>query len=76
MAIQAEHLRHTRDVVVDLIAADTGQPAEQVEADSRRDRWFTAEEAVAYGFVDRVLADSEDVRAASVTARPVGLVRR
>ena len=42
-----------------------------VERDSRRDRWFSAEEALAYGFVDRIVATMDDVRPASV--RPLGL---
>lgn len=53
--IQAEDLRHTRDTVLGLIAEHTGQPLERVVADSQRDRWYTAEEAVAYGFVDHVV---------------------
>ena len=55
--IQADDLRHTRDTVLGLIAADTGQPIERVREDSRRDRWFTAEEALEYGFVDRIVDD-------------------
>ena len=55
IAIQAEDLRRTRDTVLGLIAADTGQSVEQVELDSRRDRWFSAEESVAYGFVDHIV---------------------
>jgi ATP-dependent Clp protease protease subunit len=55
--IQADDLRYTRDTILGLVAADTGQPVERVREDSRRDRWFTAEEAVEYGFVDRVVDD-------------------
>ena len=69
--IQADHLRRTRDVVLALVAADTGQPVERVEEDSRRDRWFSAEEALAYGFVDQVVAHVDDVR--PTTPRRVGL---
>jgi ATP-dependent Clp protease, protease subunit len=59
--IQADDLRRTRDTVVGLIAEHTGQSAETVERDSRRDRWFTAEEAREYGFVDHVIASVDDV---------------
>lgn len=52
--IQAEDLRHTRDTVLGLIAEHTGQPLERILADSQRDRWYTAEQAVAYGFIDHV----------------------
>lgn len=62
IAIQADELRHTRDTVLRLIAADTGQPEAQVELDSRRDRWFTAEAARDYGFVDRIVTTLEEIR--------------
>lgn len=61
IAIQADDLRHTRDTVLALIAAHTGQELGAVERDSRRDRWFTAAEAVNYGFVDRVIDRVDDV---------------
>ena len=61
IAIQADDLRHTRDTVLGLIADDTGQPVDQVERDSQRDRWFTAEEAREYGFVDFVVESLEDL---------------
>lgn len=53
--VQADDLRHTRDVVLGLIAEDTGRPPEQVFEDSLHDRWFTAEEARDYGFVDGIV---------------------
>lgn len=53
--IQAENLEHTKSVMLGLIAEHTGQPLETIERDSLRDRWFTAEEARSYGFVDQVL---------------------
>lgn len=60
--IQAEDLRHTRDTVLGLIAEDTGQPLERVRADSERDRWFTAPQAQAYGFIDGIVDDLAAVR--------------
>jgi ATP-dependent Clp protease protease subunit len=74
IAIQADDLRHTRDTVLALISHDTGQNVETVERDSRRDRWFSAEEAVAYGkhgFVDAVVSSIDEVQ--SVVRRPLGL---
>ena len=50
--IQAEQMLHIKKQMAALIAEHTGQPLEQIERDSDRDRWFTAEEAKAYGFVD------------------------
>lgn len=71
IAIQADGLRRTRDTVLALIAADTGQPVERVEEDSRRDRWFDAQEALAYGFVDAIVERVEEVLPSR--RRPVGL---
>lgn len=64
--IQADDLRHTRDTVLGLISTHTGQPLEVVERDSRRNRWFTAEQARDYGFVDDLTPRG---------ARTVGLAR-
>ena len=55
IAIQAEQMIHTKKLLIDLIAQHTGQPVDQVEADSDRDRWFTAEQAQDYGFIDHVI---------------------
>ncbi|MGA8247942.1 MAG: ATP-dependent Clp protease proteolytic subunit [Nocardioides sp.] len=71
IAIQADDLRHTRDTVLRLISEDTGQDVETVERDSRRDRWFSAQEALDYGFVDAVVSSIEEVQ--SVVRRPLGL---
>ena len=43
IAIQAEQMIYTKKLMMELIAQHTGQPVEQIEADSDRDRWFTAE---------------------------------
>ena len=61
IAIQADDLRQTRDTVLACIAEDTGQPVQQVEEDSRRDRWFTAQEALDYGFIDTIVGSLHDV---------------
>lgn len=55
--VQADDLRHTRDTVLGLIAADTGQPIDRIFTDSLHDRWFTAEQAREYGFVDHIVGD-------------------
>ncbi|WP_298460180.1 ClpP family protease [uncultured Cellulomonas sp.] len=60
--LQAQDLRHTRDTVLGLVAEHTGQSVARVREDSGRDRWFTAEEAREYGFVDRVVTDLPSVR--------------
>lgn len=61
IAIQADDLRATRDTVLALVAEDTGQDVETVERDSRRDRWFNAEEALSYGFIDHLIESIDDV---------------
>jgi ATP-dependent Clp protease protease subunit len=70
--IQAANLEHTKNVMMALIAEHTGQPVERVERDADRDRWFTAEEALDYGFVDDVLTDLT-VLTPPVPERRVGL---
>ena len=52
--IQAEQSLHIKRTMAALIAKHTGQTVEQIEADSDRDRWFTAQEALEYGFIDHV----------------------
>jgi ATP-dependent Clp protease protease subunit len=71
IAIQADDLRHTRDTVLGLISEDTGQTVETVERDSRRDRWFSAEAARDYGFVDHIVSSVDEVQTTST--RPLGL---
>jgi ATP-dependent Clp protease, protease subunit len=66
--IQAENLEHTKNVLMGLIAEHTGQPVEQVERDAWRDRWFTAEQAKDYGFVDAVLTEISAVTPSRPTA--------
>ena len=55
IAIQAEQMLYTKRTMQERIAHHTGQTVEQIERDSDRDRWFTAEEAKDYGFVDHVV---------------------
>jgi ATP-dependent Clp protease protease subunit len=57
--IQANDLRHIRDTVLGLIAEDTGQPRGTVFEDSLHDHWYTAAEALEFGFIDHVV-DSFD----------------
>src|SRR5829696_3910870 len=52
IAIQAEQMLYTKHKMAERIAFHTGQPIEQIEKDSDRDRWFTADEAKEYGMVD------------------------
>jgi ATP-dependent Clp protease protease subunit len=54
--IQAEQFKLTKIEMAELIAEHTGQEVEQIRADSERDRWFTAQQALEYGFVDHVVS--------------------
>jgi len=55
IAIQAEQLKYIKHLLAELIAEHTGQTTEQVNLDSDRDRWFTAEQAKEYGIIDSVI---------------------
>ena len=67
--IQAEQMLHIKKQMAELIAEHTGQPLEQIERDSDRDRWFTAQEAKEYGFVDQVFSRSGQARGQASAGR-------
>lgn len=54
IAIQAEVFGRMKRRLAEITASQTGQTVEQVTLDADRDRWFDAEEALAYGFVDSI----------------------
>ena len=58
---QAQQSLHIKKVLFELIAQHTGQSVEQVENDADRDRWFTAEQAKEYGFIDNVISSARQV---------------
>jgi ATP-dependent Clp protease protease subunit len=55
IAIQAEQLAFTKRRMAELISQHSGRDIAQIQADSERDRWFTAEQAQEYGLVDHVI---------------------
>ena len=61
IAIQAEQMLYTKRMFQERVAYHTGQSQAQIEADSDRDRWFTAQEAKDYGFIDHVVGAASDV---------------
>jgi ATP-dependent Clp protease, protease subunit len=61
IAIQAEQMLYTKRMFQERVAHHTGQPQDQIEADSDRDRWFTAQEAKDYGFIDKVITGATQV---------------
>ena len=61
IAIQAEQMLYVKRTMAERIAFHTGQSVDQIEKDSDRDRWFSAEEAKDYGFVDHVVSGAKQV---------------
>ena len=61
IAIQAEQIIFIKRLMAEKIAEHTGQTVEQVEADSERDRWFTAEQAKDYGLIDHVIVKRGEI---------------
>jgi len=61
IAIQAEQMIYTKRLMAEKIAEHTGQPVEQIEADSERDRWFTAAQAKDYGIIDFVRTRRDEI---------------
>lgn len=60
--LQADDLRHTRDTILRLVSEDTGQPVERVFEDSLHDHWYTAEEALDFGFIDTIVQGFEGIK--------------
>ena len=67
--IQAEQMLHIKKQMAQLISEQTGQSLEQIERDSDRDRWFTADEALEYGFIDQVVRSAADVTGSGGTVK-------
>lgn len=66
--INAQLILHMKTVLAGLIAEQTGKTHEQITADSDRDRWFTAPEALEYGFIDKVVTHAGAVTGGGGTA--------
>ncbi len=56
IAINAKHILRTKDTLNKILAKNTGQTVPQIEKDSDRDYWMTADEAKKYGVVDEIVA--------------------
>jgi ATP-dependent Clp protease, protease subunit len=61
IAIQAEQIVYLKRMMAERISFHTGQTVERIERDSDRDRWFTADEAKDYGFIDQVISKARHV---------------
>ncbi|GGN91098.1 ATP-dependent Clp protease proteolytic subunit [Nocardia rhizosphaerihabitans] len=62
IAIMAEQFAHTKRELNELQAQHTGKSVEQVTEDADRDRWFTAKEALEYGFIDHVVSHANQAK--------------
>lgn len=66
--IQAQLINDMKHRLAALTAEQTGKTVEQVEVDGDRDHWFTAQEALEYGFIDHIQSSSRDVAGSGGTA--------
>ncbi|MBP3376124.1 MAG: ATP-dependent Clp endopeptidase proteolytic subunit ClpP [Clostridia bacterium] len=57
--IRAELILRTRDMLNKILAENTGKPIEQIEKDTDRDNFMTAEQALEYGIIDRIITKHE-----------------
>ena len=57
ISIAAEHILKTKKKLNEILAANTGKPYDIIAADTERDNWMTAEEAMAYGLIDSVITN-------------------
>ena len=60
--INAQLILHMKRVLAELIAEQTGNTVEEINRDSDRDRWFTAEQALEYGFIDHVYQRASQIK--------------
>jgi ATP-dependent Clp protease protease subunit len=67
--IQAKEILYLKGKMNTLLAKHTGQPVEQIDRDTDRDRWMSAEDAKAYGLVDNIVANRTE--SAEITKQPV-----
>ncbi len=62
IAIQAQEFSYTKKRMAELIAHHSGRTVEEIQRDSDRDKWFSAEEAKEYGLCDKVIVGKGDIR--------------
>lgn len=59
--IAAKHILRTKQKLNTILAENCGQPYDVIAADTERDNWKSAEEAMQYGLIDKVITDRADV---------------
>lgn len=60
--IAAKHILRTKEKLNRMLAQNCGKTYEELAADTERDNWKSAEEALAYGLIDRVIADRDEAK--------------
>ena len=60
--IEADEILKIRSKINELIAEETGQPVERVEADTRRNYWMNAQEALDYGLITKVVGSKKELK--------------
>ena len=53
--IRADHIKRTRSTLNEILAANTGRSLEEIERDTERDNFMTAEQALEYGLIDKII---------------------
>ena len=61
LEITAKEILKTKERVNELLAAETGQPLARVKKDTERDHWLSAQEAVEYGLIDRIVQSRKEL---------------
>lgn len=60
--IQAKEIQETKDRIINLYVEETGKPREKIAADIEMDYWMTAEEAIKYGLIDKIINSISEVK--------------
>ncbi len=61
LEIQANEILKTRDFIIDIYCQATGKTYQEIKMAIDRDNWFTAEEALAFGLIDRVISSRNEM---------------
>lgn len=61
IAIRAREVLHSRQVILSMLAEKTGQSVEKLQADSSRTKYLNADQALAYGIIDKILKSEDDL---------------
>lgn len=62
MKIHTDHIIRTREKLNRILAANTGKPLEEIERDTERDNFLTAEQALEYGLIDHIYTSRDEIK--------------